>query len=105
MKLFGFFPIFCSSGEFKPSQSLRLLLAFFTHFTLAPGNMQCLEFYQNRESDVFKVEYLSPLTSVLLQVRLKSTTTFVLFQLQFHHSFETQYSVIKVTNAMYRSLD
>lgn len=39
------------------------------------------------ERDVFKV-YLSPLTSVLLRVRLKSPTTYVLCQRQFHCPFK-----------------
>lgn len=97
---------FCAVLEnLSPPGSLELLFASFTQFTVAPGNMRCSESYLNREF-VFKVQYLSPLTSVLLQVRLKAPTTCVLCQLQFHHLFkETEDNVIKITNTMHRSVE
>lgn len=102
-KLFGCFPVFC---RFKPSWSLDLLLSSFTQFTLAPGNMHCSELHLNREFDVFEVKNLSPLTPFLLQVKPKAPTTCVLCQLKFHCPFtEAKDSVVKITYAMYQSVD
>lgn len=88
-QLFEYFPIFCSSGGFKLLQSLELLLASFKQVILASGKMQFSELCVWMEQhDIFKLKYLSPLTSVLLnKLELETSATCVLCQMQFHCPF------------------